>query len=149
MTPPEGSEIRVYVSKPFCTLGTVERYHVSAIPATVSETQLENDLSRIAVVPNPYVAASSFETPPPQVFTYGRGERRVDFIHLPQECTIRIYTMAGEHVRTLKHSSTLFDGTESWNLLSKDGHEIAPGIYLYHVETNQGKEVIGHFAIIK
>ncbi|MFQ6606111.1 MAG: hypothetical protein ACE5DP_00435 [Fidelibacterota bacterium] len=148
-TPPEGSELRIYVSKPFCTLGSVDRYRVSATPATVYEAQLEDDLSRIAVVPNPYVAASSFETPPPQVFTYGRGERRVDFIHLPQECTIRIYTMAGEHVRTLKHSSTLFDGTESWNLLSKDGHEIAPGIYLYHVETDQGKEVIGHFAIIK
>lgn len=57
--------------------------------------------------------------------------------------------MAGEHVRTLKHSGTLYDGTEHWDLLSKDEFEIAPGIYIYHVETPEGYEHIGRLAIIK
>ncbi|NOZ03867.1 MAG: hypothetical protein GXO92_04555 [FCB group bacterium] len=148
-TPPAGSQIRLYVSKPFCTEGSIDRYRVSFTPATVDESKLESEMGRIAVVPNPYVASSGFETPPPQVFTYGRGERRVDFIHLPPKCTIRIYTMAGEHVKTLEHSGPVYDGTESWNLLSKDNHEIAPGIYIYHIETPGGKEKIGRLAVIK
>ena len=147
--PPTGSKIGIYVDKPFCSQNTIEHYQVTMTPASVNPETVRNQMDRIAVVPNPYVASSGFETPPPQVFTYGRGDRRIDFIHLPQVCTIRIYTMAGEHVRTLKHSGTLYDGTEHWDLLSKDEFEIAPGIYIYHVETPEGYEHIGRLAIIK
>ncbi|MDZ7294783.1 MAG: hypothetical protein ONB14_05155, partial [candidate division KSB1 bacterium] len=75
--------------------------------------------------------------------------RRVDFIHLPQECTIRIYTVVGEHVATIEHHSTVFDGSESWNLLSKDGLDIASGIYIYHVEAPGWGQKIGRLAVIK
>ncbi|NOZ74749.1 MAG: hypothetical protein GXO90_05145 [FCB group bacterium] len=147
--PPNGARIGIYVNKPFCTEGTTERYNVTFTPASVNAEVVAKQMDRIAVVPNPYVASSGFETPPPQVFTYGRGDRRVDFIHLPQVCTIRIYTIAGEHVKTLEHAGDLYDGTESWDLLSKDQFDIAPGIYIYHVETPDGQERVGRLAIIK
>ena len=155
--PPEGSVIGMYVSKPLSLYWKIggnaeyidEHYRVTVSSASVDKNKIKNQMKQIAVVPNPYVAVSSFESPPPQVFTAGRGERRVDFIHLPQVCTIRIYTLAGDHIRTVEHSGTIFDGTESWNLLNKDGHEIAPGIYIYHVETPDGEEKVGRLAVIK
>ncbi len=146
---PAGASFSIFVSKPFDSEDLDDRYRITYTEATVDQSMVENEMSQIAVVPNPYVAASSFEVPPPQVFTFGRGERRVDFIHLPKECTIRIFTMSGEHIKTIDHLGTLFDGTEPWNLLSKDDHDVAPGIYIYHVETPGGDEMIGRLALIK
>jgi hypothetical protein len=137
------------VSKPFGSEGVDDRYRIGMTSASVDESKVSTEMEMIAVVPNPYVAASTFETPPPQVFSAGRGERRIDFIHLPQECTIRIFTLAGDHVRTIDHSGTIFDGTESWNLLNKDDHDIAPGVYIYHVETPDGYEKVGRIGVIK
>ena len=147
--PPEGSTISIWVSKPFGSEGVDDRYRIGMTSASVDESKVSTEMEMIAVVPNPYVAASTFETPPPQVFSAGRGERRIDFIHLPQECTIRIFTLAGDHVRTIDHSGTIFDGTESWNLLNKDDHDIAPGVYIYHVETPDGYEKVGRIGVIK
>lgn len=111
-------------------------------------TPVESDLDNIKVVPNPYISTNQWEQGLPGLTT-GAGERRIDFIHLPQECTIRVYTTYGELVKTINHNSTLLDGTASWNLLSKDDREIAFGVYIYHVETPNGLSKIDKFAIIK
>lgn len=144
--PEPGSVIKVYVSKPF---ESIDKYVVNTIPAKIDRIKAKEQMNRIAVVPNPYVAASSFEVPPPEVFTVGRGERRVDFIHLPKDAIIRIYTITGEHIKTIEHHGTIYDGTESWDLLNKEGLDIAPGIYIYHVEAPGIGQKIGRIAIIK
>ncbi|NOZ74440.1 MAG: T9SS type A sorting domain-containing protein, partial [FCB group bacterium] len=105
------------------------------------------NMDRIAVVPNPYVAAASWE--PPRLAASGRGERRIYFIHLPKKATIRIYTMSGYLVNTLQHNSTIDDGALSWNMLTKDGLDLAPGVYFYHVDGGEYGEATGKFAIIK
>ena len=97
-------------------------------------------------MPNPYTGAASWE---PISNSVGRGERRIFFIHLPNECTIRIYTLAGKLVDTIEHNSTIADGQEPWNLVSKDGMDISYGIYIYHVDAPGIGETIGRFAIIK
>ena len=43
----------------------------------------------------------------------------------------------------------VFDGNEWWDLRSANNQEIAPGLYIYHVESNNGKEKIGKFAVIR
>ena len=91
----------------------------------------QQDLNKVAVVPNPYPGAASWE---PATTSTGRGERRMYFIHLPRKCTIRIYTIAGRLVQTLKHESTTDDGEEAWNLVSRDGLDIAYGVYVFHVD---------------
>jgi hypothetical protein len=97
------------------------------------------------VVPNPYVGQASFE---PQRFAVsGRGERRIEFRGLPQVCTIRIYTVNGELVKTLNHDG--LQGYEPWDLRSKDNLEIAPGLYIFHVEGPNIGSYIGKFAVIK
>src|ERR1039458_5810491 len=67
------------------------------------------DLDKIAVVPNPYVGAASWE---PATAITGRGERLVYFIHLPNKCTIRIYTISGNLVKTLYRDAPVTDGQE-------------------------------------
>ena len=98
------------------------------------------------MVPNPYVGAASWE---PQTTTVGRGERRVYFIHLPQRCTIRIYTLSGHLVQTIEHDGSIDDGQEAWNLVSRDGMDIAYGIYVFHVDAPGLGSYVDKFAIIK
>ncbi|MFB3146267.1 MAG: hypothetical protein ACE1ZO_04015, partial [Nitrospirales bacterium] len=77
-----------------------------------------------------------------------RGERRIDFIHLPTEATIRIYNIKGELVDTIEHQSSIDDGAASWDLRSKEGLSVAFGIYYFHVKSPEG-EFLGKFALIK
>jgi len=95
-------------------------------------------LDKIHVVPNPYLGNARWET--------SEGDRKIQFVNLPGECTIRVYTLAGELIRTLKH----YDGTgsEDWDLLSEAGRSIAAGVYFFNVESEFG-DVNGKFAVIK
>ena len=102
----------------------------------------------IRVIPNPYVATNIIE-PKNFVDRTSRGYRRLYFDKLPAKCTIRIYTTAGELVRVLQHNSTIDDGKEFWDLLTKDNMEVAYGLYFYHVEAPGIGEKLGKFAIIK
>jgi hypothetical protein len=101
----------------------------------------------IKVVPNPYIAGASWE--PRMVFGAGRGERKIDFIHLPQKCTIRVFTLAGKLVKLIEHDSSVLDGSESWNLVSDDGMDIAYGMYVYHVDAPGIGTYLDKFAVIK
>jgi hypothetical protein len=64
-------------------------------------------------------------------------------------CTIRIYTIAGRLVQTIEHNGRFNDGQEGWNLTSRDGMDIAFGVYLYHVEAPGIGSKIDRFAILK
>jgi hypothetical protein len=98
------------------------------------------------VVPNPYVEAASFEPAPFNVT--GRGERRIEFRGLPSSCTIRIYTVRGDLVQTLRHDNS-FAGFVPWNLRTKDNLEVAPGLYIFHVDAPGIGTHVGKFAIVK
>ena len=69
----------------------------------------------------------------------------VTFNRIPDDCTIRIYSLAGDLVKTLTSNG---DGSETWDLLSSNGQQVASGMYIFHVESDYG-EHIGRFAIIK
>ncbi len=133
------------VSKPF-RRGDVFEF-ATFEPARIDETAAKSELDRIAVVPNPYVVTTPLE--PRNLLSSGRGERIVEFIHLPQRCTIRIFTLRGHLVQTIEHDSPLDDGTERWNLVSRDGIDVAYGVYIYHVEAPGVGEKIGRLALIK
>ncbi len=142
--PPQvGDVFRVVNTKPF---RDGEFYEFTTKGQSFDKSKALVELENIAVVPNPYVGAASWE---PLSSEVGRGERRIFFIHLPNECTIRIYTINGKLVDTIEHSSTISDGQESWDLVSKDGMDIAFGVYVFHVDAPGIGEKIGKFAIIK
>ncbi len=98
------------------------------------------------VVPNPYVGSASFE--PARYAISGRGERRMEFRNVPRGCTIRIYTVRGDLVRTLRHDGSL-DGYVAWDLRTKDNLDVAPGLYIFHVEAPGVSAYTGKFAVIK
>jgi len=90
------------------------------------------------VVPNPYIAHAEWEN--------WADERRIEFIHLPDKATVRIYTLSGDLVVILDHDNG--SGTAAWDIQSVNDQAVAPGIYYYHVDSPYG-EKIGKFAIIK
>ena len=98
------------------------------------------DLTKIRVVPNPYIATSAFELGPTQ--------RLIQFINLPSECTIRIYTISGNLVQAIEHTPDE-GGTEIYNLRTRYDLPLASGNYYYHVTTPDGKTHLGRFAVIQ
>lgn len=144
IAPEAGDIFQIHTTKPF---SRKDRFSFTTQEAYIAAQKASSELDRIAVVPNPYVGASEFEIKPN--LQSGRGERLLHFIHLPAKCTIRIYTLAGELVQVLEHDSVFEDGSESWNLLSKDQMEIAYGVYIFHVDAPGVGEHIGKFAVIK
>jgi hypothetical protein len=139
-----GDTLRIVTSKPFANN---DEYRFTTIASLVDTPLATSQLDEIAVVPNPYVVTASWE--PQHLYVSGRGTRKIDFINLPQECTIKIFTMSGHLIGTLHHSSTIENGAEPWNMLSNDGLEIAYGVYIYHVDAPGVGEKIGKFAVIK
>ena len=142
--PASGDIFRIATKKPFRT-GDDIKFRVQGHQYSLEKAK--SDLDKIAVVPNPYVVTASWE--PRSPYRFGRGERRIEFIHLPQQCTIRIYTLRGYLVNTIIHDSSINDGSETWDMLSKDGREIAYGVYIFHVDAGKVGEKIGKFAVIK
>ncbi|MFQ5651096.1 MAG: hypothetical protein ACE5IY_14240 [bacterium] len=143
--PPQPGDVYQFrTTKPFRTGDTFE-FAVTA--QKFDQRKAATELERVVVVPNPYVIAASWE--PPNRFRFGRGERRIAFIHLPPQCTIRIYTVRGQLVDTIEHDTMIDDGAETWDLVSKDGMDIAYGLYIFHVEAPGIGTKIGKFAVIK
>ncbi len=142
--PHPGDLLRINTTKPF---RTGDRVLFSLEGPQYNANLAKQEMDKIAVVPNPYVVAASWEESSP--FRFGRGERKLHFIHLPKKCTIRIYTVRGYLVDEIEHDSTMDDGQEPWNILNKHGQEIAYGVYIYHVDAPELGEKVGKFAIIK
>ena len=143
--PGAGDTFRLVVRTPFAP-GDVFEFTTRAAyvdPALAQEAFQEQEPY---VVPNPYVAAASFE--PERFATAGRGNRRMEFRAIPANATIRIYTVAGDLVQTLVHDG-LTTGIVPWDLRTKDRLEVAPGLYIFHVDADGVGESVGKFAIIK
>ncbi|HET6272924.1 MAG TPA: hypothetical protein VFG32_08085 [Bacteroidota bacterium] len=140
-----GDTLHLRTSKPF-RQGDV--FEFTTVLPRIDNAVATNELERIRVVPNPYVTASSFEPGLPPGITSGRGQRKIDFIHLPIGASIKIFTARGDHVITLYHEGNIEDGTVSWNLKTKENLDIAYGVYFYVVESPVGNKT-GKIAIIK
>ena len=145
IAPSDGDIFYLATDKPFST-GDVFSFQTES--ASIDQQLAKSDLDKITVVPNPYVATNKIEPLNP-LDRSARGYRRIYFDHLPAKCTIRIFTMAGEHICTLEHDSTIDDGKEFWDLLTKDNMEVAYGLYFFHVDAPGVGEKTGKFAIIK
>jgi hypothetical protein len=134
----------VRTQKPFTS---ADAFTFSTQAANTDPALAEEGLKEVYVVPNPYVATNEIEPTNPIANTE-RGDRRLYFANVPQQCTIRIYTLAGEHVDTIEHDSSLDDGKVFWNLRTKDNMNIAYGLYIFHIESDAGSQV-GKFAVVK
>ncbi len=144
VNPVSGTTGAIKIKTPF---KSNDKYSFSTLKHYVDDNLAAENLDDVAVIPNPYVGAARWE--PQRLTTSGRGDRRIYFVNLPQKATIRIYTISGDHVTTLEHDSNLLDGKTSWDLKSKNGLDVAPGVYIYHLDAPGVGEKIDRFAIIK
>ena len=111
-------------------------------------SQLKQGLDKIRVVPNPYIATNEMEPAVSNIYLNQR--RRILFTNVPAACTIKIFTSSGVPVDEIDVNNPSEQGIVHWDLLSKEGLEVAAGIYFYHVKaTATGDEKMGKFAIIK
>jgi hypothetical protein len=125
------------------------------VQITSSATMMRTDTTytlNVKVVPNPYLIHNEWEQ--------RRFPRKLKFINLPSDCTIRIFNLNGELVKTLVHHHTFVPaegqqevindagGDQWWDLLSENRQLIASGIYIYHVQSDVGEQ-ISKFIVIR
>jgi hypothetical protein len=142
--PGDGDVWTVYARRDIVPAPVDARLEIEPTVALLDSAQLELN---VKVVPNPYMIGNEWQT---QFIA-----RRVKFINLPNECTIRIFNLNGELVRTLEHRETSGDavsndlgGDEWWDVLSENRQLVASGVYIFHIRSDVGEQV-GKFVIIQ
>lgn len=141
--PSAGNKFSVEVIKPFLP-NIMDAYSFDVKGSVINKASIKENLNKIRVVPNPYLVSSLFE---PEFGELRREPlRQIQFINLPPECTIYIFTVDADLVKTIHHNST--SGTAIWDLRAEGGREIAPGIYIYVVKSGD-IEYKERFAVIK
>lgn len=145
VVPGDGDVLHIITQRPFTTNDV---FTLKTKPGFVDNQKAKDALGNIYVVPNPYIAANDLE-PANRLRGQSRGERRIYFENLPQQCTIRIFTLSGELVAQLEHNVAYENGREYWNLLNKDGFGVAYGLYIAHIDAPGLGEKLIKFALIK
>ncbi|MFT7590274.1 MAG: hypothetical protein ACI9UJ_000183 [bacterium] len=119
------------------------------------------------VYPNPYYGGAAWEGQS----NFQEQSRKLYFSNLPKNCTIRIFTVAGDFIDQIEHEDdysgedirwyatfgaedtekNVFSGGEhAWDLLSTESQIIARGIYIFTVKDNDtGETYKGKFAVLK
>jgi hypothetical protein len=103
----------------------------------------DSDLDQVLIVPNPYVIT--------HVGQKSSYDAKIYFTRLPKECTIKIYTAAGDLIRTIHHvdqDGTYRYGMDVWNLLSDNlQRAVSQGLFAV-IETPNGAQTVKKFAIV-
>jgi len=120
---------------------------VVTFSVTGSRINYQSDLSVVKVVPNPYLVRAPWDL--------DNDYQKIEFINLPSQCTIRIYTVAGDLLQTIEHSrpyaggfTSQSAGTAYWNFQTRNNQKIATGVYVYYVTSPFGTTT-GRFAVIR
>jgi hypothetical protein len=129
--PAAGTVDRVLTNKPNSPLD-VFTFSTADYAPTKSADIAKERLNQIQVFPNPYFCFNSLEP-------YYEGQF-VTFTNLPEECTIRVFSLSGVLVRTLEHDN----GTpfERWDLENASKKRVASGMYIVHVNTEFGDRIL-------
>lgn len=135
-----------------------------AIPAPLAG---ESGADGVVVFPNPYRVEARWD----------QGQEIRDhylwFANLPERCTLRIYTLAGDLVFATEFDGRAYHGegargiydprreldvdpptlsgaTYGWNLITSQNQAAATGLYLFSVEDRKsGKREVGKFLLVK
>jgi hypothetical protein len=114
------------------------------------------------VVPNPYRGRAIWDGDRDR-------EKYVWFINLPMRATIRIYTLAGDLVKTIHFDGRTYDagdvqglrtsvertvaipgGICAWDLITDEDQAVATGLYMYSVEDlESGNHHVGKMMVIR
>jgi hypothetical protein len=139
----------------FQTITSQTEYVFSVTSSVSGEELMASDPARIRaaldsvkVVPNPFVMFSRYST--------SGGVDRIIFTHVPPQGVLRVFTVTGQFVQELRWTPEDLNGRgDLWfNLRTREGLEMAAGLYLYILtaEDEGGREIgttKGKFVLIK
>jgi len=95
------------------------------------------------IVPNPYVIT--------HIGQKSSYDAKIYFTRLPKECTIKIYTIAGDLIRTIRHvdqDGSYRYGMDVWDLLSDNRQRAASQGLIAVIETPNGAQTVKKFAVV-
>jgi hypothetical protein len=98
------------------------------------------DLTQVHTVPDPYLATSALDLAP--------TEKRLQFVNLPPQASIRIYTLTGILVDQVEHDDPTGGGRVVWDLRNRNEQFVASGVYFFHVITPDGEAYVGKFTVV-
>jgi hypothetical protein len=120
---------------------------------TPGQYSLTPDASRsgIHAVPNPFVIGSPSDwgqTPTKD----DPSTDRIVFVNLPENATVRIYTLTGDLLQTLhanRHAEFGWERSVGWNVITDKMQGIVSGLYLFVVSAPGQDDFIGKFAVVR
>jgi len=108
----------------------------------------------VFVVPNPYVEGDFDRSFGGE--SSGNLQYKIEFRSLPEKAVIKIFNIAGDLVKELKHGPDALGnlyGTIEWDQRSDSGLLVAPGLYIYVIESeteeSRGSRTTGKLMIIR
>jgi hypothetical protein len=117
---------------------------IGAVQVVYSAAAASGVVANVGVRPNPYKRAALHDN-----FS-NVYDHKLLFYNLPPSCKITILDVAGQIIDVINFSSTDPSlGSVFWDMFSKDGIEVASGVYVYVVESPTGDKKTGHFAILR
>jgi hypothetical protein len=133
--PKNGDQYTILTAKPF-SKDVKYKFTVSSIQYG-SANNTDVDLSKIKVVPNPLIVSTGF----------GADGKQIMFNNLPKQCSISIFSVAGDKIIKLDHNN--ITGYEYWDARNAEGRYVSFGLYVFIVETPNGQKQTGKFVIIR
>lgn len=82
----------------------------------------------------------------PNPFRPAAGHTTITFANLPATCTIKVFTLTGQLVRTILENDG--DRQSTWDVTNETGESLVSGLYLYVVKSD-GNTRVGKLVIIK
>lgn len=133
--PEVGTVFRLLTAKPNAS---TDVFVISTAAFAPTASALESDLDAIKAVPNPFYMIGGFDPSP--------GSYAIKFHHLPETCTIKIYSLDGMLIRVIEKNDATTN-IASWDVLNDHGLPIASGIYIYIVEAPGFGNKVGKMAV--
>lgn len=147
--------VSVKLPEPF---GTMESNIMSNVQWISPANPVAGDLSMVKVVPNPYIGSARWNNPIPS--DADPWQHRLQFINLPADATIKIFTLDGDFVDEIRAGDTARRGgsditgdpvlsVAEWDLITRNNQEAAPGIYIFVVDSPTAGQKVDKFIIIR
>lgn len=104
----------------------------------------QSDMMQVYAVPNPYRSGSSQYTTPNY---HNFPDNKVRFVNVPAECSLRIYTIAGDFVFEIQNTHGV--GNLEWDTKNNAGQFVSSGAYIFRCENKNGEGVYGRLIVIR
>ncbi|MDP2176687.1 MAG: hypothetical protein Q8K70_12330 [Bacteroidota bacterium] len=147
--PPTDVDITLNMRKPF-TKKFTEYGDTTKLPTYTFNTESiynningetgKKSVNLINIVPNPYYAASGYES--------SAIDTRVKITNLPPKATISIYTLNGTLVRRIKKDD--LETFADWDMKNNNRVPIASGFYIIHVDCGDlGEKILKWYGVVR